>query len=59
MRGLIVATLIGILMTPCFAQAPAGVDISAVAQESQSAANASLATLGKLVTEENALRMGF
>lgn len=59
MRILIITTLIGLLMTPCFGQTPAGVDISAVAQDSQSAAQASLATLGKLVTEENARKMGF
>lgn len=59
MRTLILATFMWLLMTPCFAEMPAGVDINLMAQESQPAAKASLSTLNKLVTEENASKMGF
>lgn len=59
MRTLILATFMGLLMTPCFAETPAGIDINLMAQESQPAAKASLSTLRKLVTEANAPQMGF
>ncbi len=59
MRSLILVTLMVVLMTPCLAEKPAGIDIGAMAQESRSAAEASLVTFSQLVTEENAPRMGF
>lgn len=59
MRMLIVATFVFSLMTPCFAETPLGVDINLMARESQPVAKASLSTLSKLVSEENAPRMGF
>lgn len=43
----------------CLAQAPGGVDLRALATESQPAAQRALAIFGQLVTTENALEMGF
>ena len=59
MRTLVFVILMGLPMTPCFAEKPAGIDLATVAQESQAAAKASLATFNQLLTEENAQRMGF
>lgn len=59
MRALTITLISGLLMTPCFAGKLANVDIDAIAIESKSAANASLVKLGKLVTDKNALKMGF
>lgn len=55
-------TCFAILVTntmPCLAQNPGGVDLGGMARESEDAAQGALVTLGKLVTEENAARMGF
>lgn len=46
-------------MSLCFAQSPGGVDLRAIAVETQPAAQSALETFGKLVTAENATTMGF
>jgi hypothetical protein len=59
MRSIILAWAAGLVATPCLAGSLPGTDIRTMTQESQPAARASLATLGALVTDQNAREMGF
>jgi hypothetical protein len=59
MRALIITLLSSFLMTPSFGARLADVDIDVMARDSRPAANASLVKFGKLVTEKNAVKMGF
>jgi hypothetical protein len=59
MRIALLAALIALAPSACFAQSPGGVDLGAAAQESATAARQSLTTLAELAQGANGARLGF
>lgn len=59
MRIALLAAVLAIVPTASFSQSPAGVNLSATAQESAPAAREALSTLAVLARGESAVRMGF